>query len=55
LDFFCVVPLLCLQNKLIDTDFGVLKYIKKVIKIPILVYFNAQQKTTPKDLVENLN
>ena len=41
--FFCVVPLLCLQNTLLATDFKILKYITKIFKVSILCIFNAQQ------------
>jgi len=39
LDFAVLFLLLCLQNTLLNTNFDVLKYIKKIFKIPTSVYF----------------
>jgi len=40
---------------LIITNFDILKFIRKIFKIPTQCIFNAQQKTTPKKLVEDLD
>jgi len=54
-EFFFSVSLLYLHNTLITTNFDVLKYIKKIFKISIQCIFNAEQKTTSKKSIENLN
>jgi len=40
----------CLHNTLIITNFDILKYIKKIFKIPTQCTFNAQQRTISKKL-----
>jgi len=40
---------------LITTNFNVLKYIKKIFKVPTYCIFNTQQRTTLKNPVEILD
>jgi len=51
-EFFCVA--LCLQNTLMITDYEILKYIKKIFKVQISVFFNTWQRTL-KNSIEKLN
>jgi len=53
--YFYDVPLLCLHNTPITTNFDVLKYIKKIFKILRQYIFNAQHRTTPKKPIKNLD
>jgi len=58
LDFLCFffVLLLSCQNILIDTDFDILKYIKKILIYQHQYIFNAQQQMTVlKNSIKNLN
>jgi len=54
-NFFCVVLLLYLHNILITINFDILKYIKKYLKYQYSIFFNAQQRTTPKKSIKNLD
>jgi len=47
--------LLRFYNTLIITNFNILKYIKKIFKLSIQYIFNAYLKSTPKQLIKNLN
>jgi len=46
--FFCIVLLSCLQNTLIDINFDVLKYIKKIFKVSMSVYFKSTAEDNTK-------
>jgi len=54
LNFF-TVPQLYLHHTPITIDFDILKYINKILKMLTQYIFNAQQRTTFKKSVENLD
>jgi len=50
IEFFCVVPQLCLHNILIITNFKILKHIKKIFKVLTQYIFNHKYVMITFDL-----